>query len=105
MLVLMAYVIFAIAMAVVLMALFSCLSKKYVLTHQYSSPFECGFSPQSAARSPFSIHFFLVAIIFLLFDVELICMFPVFIAEGAVQKLEAPFLFVMFIIIIGTAVE
>jgi NADH-ubiquinone oxidoreductase chain 3 len=40
------------------------------------SPFECGFTPKFSARIPFSIRFFLVTIIFLVFDVELILIFP-----------------------------
>ena len=40
------------------------------------SPFECGIESQGNARSPFSIKYFLVAILFVLFDVEVIFMYP-----------------------------
>lgn len=40
------------------------------------SPFECGFETCHIYRAPFSIHFFIVALIFILFDVELIILFP-----------------------------
>nr|YP_009019986.1 NADH dehydrogenase subunit 3 [Macaca assamensis]AHK06873.1 NADH dehydrogenase subunit 3 [Macaca assamensis]WDA96268.1 NADH dehydrogenase subunit 3 [Macaca assamensis] len=36
-----------------------------------TSPYECGFDPLSPARIPFSMKFFLVAITFLLFDLEI----------------------------------
>ena len=39
-------------------------------------PFECGIEPQGNARVPFNIKYFLVAILFVLFDVEVIFMYP-----------------------------
>jgi len=38
--------------------------------------FECGIEPQGNARVPFNIKYFLVAILFVLFDVEVIFMYP-----------------------------
>ena len=38
--------------------------------------FECGIEPEGNARVPFSIKYFLVAILFVLFDVEVIFMYP-----------------------------
>ena len=39
-------------------------------------PFECGIEVKGNARTPFSIKYFLVAILFVLFDVEVIFMYP-----------------------------
>lgn len=39
-------------------------------------PFECGVPPVGDARHRFSVRFYLVAILFLLFDVEAIFFFP-----------------------------
>nr|WOW99067.1 NADH dehydrogenase subunit 3 [Kinnaridae sp.] len=52
------------------------ISKKSFLQINKSSPFECGFTPLSNSRKSFSIQFFLIALLFLVFDVELSVIMP-----------------------------
>jgi NADH-quinone oxidoreductase subunit A len=40
------------------------------------SPYECGFSPLGDARQSFSVQFYLVALLFLIFDLEVLFLFP-----------------------------
>lgn len=41
-----------------------------------SQPYECGITPTGDAREPFSVKFYLVGIIFILFDIEAIFLYP-----------------------------
>nr|AOY39415.1 NADH dehydrogenase subunit 3 [Hydnocerini sp. BMNH-844241] len=59
-----------------LMIIASIITKKTFMDREKNSPFECGFDPKSSARMPFSLHFFLIAMIFLIFDVEITLIFP-----------------------------
>nr|YP_009987550.1 NADH dehydrogenase subunit 3 [Ishiharodelphax matsuyamensis]QBZ38023.1 NADH dehydrogenase subunit 3 [Ishiharodelphax matsuyamensis] len=56
------------------------ISKKSMLDKNKTSPFECGFMNFNSSRISFSIHFFMVAIIFLMFDIEIAIMLPIFIS-------------------------
>jgi NADH:ubiquinone oxidoreductase subunit 3 (subunit A) len=41
------------------------------------TPYECGFSPFNATRDTYNIHFYVVAVLFLVFDVEITLLFPI----------------------------
>nr|YP_010268814.1 NADH dehydrogenase subunit 3 [Haloveloides papuensis]UIG88142.1 NADH dehydrogenase subunit 3 [Haloveloides papuensis] len=59
-----------------LMGLCFVISKKDKNNREKMTPFECGFDPKSSSRMPFSMQFFMIAIIFLIFDVEIVIILP-----------------------------
>nr|YP_010177573.1 NADH dehydrogenase subunit 3 [Aporia largeteaui]QST15298.1 NADH dehydrogenase subunit 3 [Aporia largeteaui] len=71
---LISFIFFFISNIFILLSLI--ISKKSNLDREKCSPFECGFDPKSLPRIPFSLHFFLIAVIFLIFDVEIALIFP-----------------------------
>nr|ASY98333.1 NADH dehydrogenase subunit 3 [Deroplatys lobata] len=68
-----------IIMTTTIMMITNILSKKNLDDREKNSPFECGFDPISSSRIPFSLRFFLIAIIFLIFDVEIALILPMII--------------------------
>jgi NADH-quinone oxidoreductase subunit A len=46
------------------------------LYYEKTSGYECGFDPFSDAREPFYVKFYLIAILFIIFDVEIVFFFP-----------------------------
>nr|YP_009442190.1 NADH dehydrogenase subunit 3 [Calophya californica]ATN42477.1 NADH dehydrogenase subunit 3 [Calophya californica] len=63
-------------MMIFIMNMLTIISLHKTKDREKMSPFECGFSPLSNSRTPFSIHFFSTMIMFLMFDIEITLMMP-----------------------------
>jgi NADH:ubiquinone oxidoreductase subunit 3 (subunit A) len=59
---------------ILLLISFSLAQKSYDV--EKNSPYECGFNPFEDAREPFEIQFYLVAILFIIFDLEISFLIP-----------------------------
>jgi NADH-quinone oxidoreductase subunit A len=54
----------------------STLVGRHKRTREKDQPYECGIRPTGDAREPISVHFYMVALVFILFDVEAIFLYP-----------------------------
>nr|YP_010490376.1 NADH dehydrogenase subunit 3 [Calantica studeri]UWM12862.1 NADH dehydrogenase subunit 3 [Calantica studeri] len=81
----------AAAISTILMMISTMFSKKTILNREKMSPFECGLDPKNTSRTPFSIRFFLIAIIFLIFDIEISILLPL----GIISNSLPPMLWLM----------
>lgn len=82
-------------MAVAFIAISHLLSPKSSNPNK-GEPYECGVVPKSDARMPFNVHYYLVAVLFVLFDLEAVFIYPWAIT---LRDLGTPALVEMFVFI------
>nr|ACF71034.1 NADH dehydrogenase subunit 3 [Lycorma delicatula] len=63
---------------ILMMIITMVITKKNKMSRDKNPPFECGFSKMTSTRKSFSTHFFLVATVFLIFDIEISMIVPMF---------------------------
>lgn len=82
------------------------ISIKLLKNREKISPFECGFDPISKSRIPFRVQFFLIRLIFLIFDIEITLLIPLVFLTQIFNKIYIfiSFLFLI-ILIIGLLIE
>nr|YP_010324917.1 NADH dehydrogenase subunit 3 [Haemaphysalis tibetensis]UNO54046.1 NADH dehydrogenase subunit 3 [Haemaphysalis tibetensis]UNO54085.1 NADH dehydrogenase subunit 3 [Haemaphysalis tibetensis]UTV01450.1 NADH dehydrogenase subunit 3 [Haemaphysalis tibetensis] len=89
----------------IIFILFYTINFKGLKSKEKLSPFECGFDPFSFSRVPFSLKFFFIGIIFLIFDVEIIIIIPFPLLMNFNYSLFVSFLMINLIIFFGLIYE
>src|SRR3954452_16311618 len=89
-------------------ACFTLIMSQLIQSKKYNKvklePYECGIEPETDARDRYSVRYYLVAMLFVIFDVETVFMFPwaVVLDRLALFGLIEMFLFIL-ILVVGYA--
>nr|YP_026097.1 NADH dehydrogenase subunit 3 [Habronattus oregonensis]AAT02496.1 NADH dehydrogenase subunit 3 [Habronattus oregonensis] len=87
----------SILLMLVVYFLFVMIFYKNMMDMESVSSYECGFEPNSYTRMFFSYRFFLISILFIIFDVEISLMLPVpFLMENEIGL----WIFIMFLMVL-----
>jgi len=66
---------FSMILSIIILFVSYLFSKKEAYTEKLST-YECGFEPYEDARNQFDVQFYLIAIIYLIFDIEVVFLYP-----------------------------
>jgi NADH-quinone oxidoreductase subunit A len=77
------FIVIAVALAAIIVLASMIVARQHPNAEKLSS-YECGFEPFADARSKFDVRYYLVAILFIIFDLEVAFLFPWAVALGKI---------------------
>nr|YP_010892924.1 NADH dehydrogenase subunit 3 [Tetragonula iridipennis]WJQ22759.1 NADH dehydrogenase subunit 3 [Tetragonula iridipennis] len=93
------FFLLAISISFLILSLNKAMSPSKPIWMEKKVPFECGFNPISKYSIPVSMPFFLVAILFLIFDIEITLLVPVIIYLNYLSFMYTILLIVFFALV------
>nr|YP_009164819.1 NADH dehydrogenase subunit 3 [Tityus serrulatus]AKU46795.1 NADH dehydrogenase subunit 3 [Tityus serrulatus] len=93
-------VIFCFILSFMIWVVGNMLSKSMEKDKEKGGVYECGFESFYMARVPFSLQFFLIGVIFLIFDVEIVLMLPMILLSD-VNLIESVYFFLFVLLLLG----
>ena len=95
------FLIFSIVLSTIIFFLSYLLSSKLDDAEKLTI-YECGFNPFNDSRSEFNVKFYIVAILFLIFDLEISYLFPFVVCIDLITNIGIFFmLFFLFVLTVG----
>jgi NADH-quinone oxidoreductase subunit A len=92
------FLILSILISIVIVLLSYLISTRHADVEK-TSPYECGFVPFEDARTKFDVRFYLVAILFIIFDLEVSFLFPWAVVLGRVDLFGFWSMFIFLVIL------
>ena len=99
------YILYSFVLSFILVGLSYLLAEQSPYLEKISA-YECGFEPFEDAREKFKVSFYIVAILFLIFDVEIVYLFPWCLALSYLNAIAVwAMIFFLFLLAIGFIYE
>lgn len=75
------------------------------MSREFLAPLECGFATRGESRQAFSLRFFVFAVVFVIFDVELVLVLPVVMRKFHSISLRCFFILIVNLLGLGLFLE
>lgn len=93
--------IFRIVIGIVLRIVWFIFGKDYIKNIEKGSRFECGFDTLKKARVVFSLRFFLVIMLFLVFEIEIVLLIPLILVKLSIDIFSFSIIIVLLFIVLA----